>query len=328
MIRLETYTSCQMPLGRAMMGSTMKRKILFFVALLLLIAGAIGIFRFVSNRSGKQGELRVESQPVASIFLDNKHIGRTPYRDKITAGEYTIKLVPESAVDGTASWQGRIAVGPSLLTYINGTLSDSELTTAVDILWLTKITSRQSEISVTTNPDGATLLVDNETKGITPLSISDIAPGDHKISLASPGFASRTINIKTTAGYKLIVSVKLALSGGPIPTPTTDATLSPTISGKPTPKASSTPKPTPTKTATSSGTLQDPSKPFAIIKDTPTGFLRVREKPSTATDSAELSRVNPSEKYHIYDEQSGWYQIQYSGSSKGWISGTYAEKVE
>lgn len=308
----------------------MKRKIFFFAGLLLLIAAIVGGVSVFGNRSAGRGELRVDSQPVASIFLDNKHIGRSPYKDKVAVGEYTIKLVPESTVGAPASWQGKITVGTNLLTYVNGVLSDSELTSAVDVLWLEKISSKNSEVSVTTSPDGASALIDNETKGLTPITISDLVPGDHTLTINSPGFVSRTLKVKTTAGYRLIASIKLALSGEPTPTPTEEATPSPTLTQKvtPIPKGTGTPKPTPTKTATSSGTLQDPPKPFAIIKDTPTGFLRVREKPSTATDSAELSRVNPSEKYHIYDEQSGWYQIQYSGTSKGWISGQYAEKVE
>ena len=302
--------------SRVMIECTMKRKIFFFVGLLLLIAAIVGGISLIGGKSSKQGELRVDSQPVASIFLDNKHIGRTPYKDKVAVGEYTIKLVPETTVGTPASWQGKIAVGANLLTYVNSVLSDSELTSAVDVLWLEKISSKTSEVSITTNPDGATMLIDNVTKGVTPLTVSDLAPGDHTLTVNSPGFVSRTLKTKTTAGYRLIASIKLALSGEPIPTPTKEATPSSTLTGKT----------TPTKTATSSGTLQDPSKPFAVIKDTPTGFLRVRMEPSTsATESA---RVNPGEKYHIYDETSGWYQIIYSGTSKGWISGQYAEKVE
>ena len=307
----------------------MRRKVIFLLVVLLLIGAFIGLTRFLGGRTGTNGELRVDSQPTASVFLDNKHIGRSPYKDKVPAGEYTIKLTPESTVDSPASWQGRVIIGSNLLTYVNATLSDSELTSAVDVLWLEKISGRSSEISVTTNPDGATLLVDNETKGVTPLSVSDVPAGDHTLTVTSPGFAPRTLKIKTTAGYRLIVTVKLALSGEPIPTPTPEEE----ISGTPTPtiRVTGTPKPTPTKTATDSATMPDPKKPFVTIKDTPVGFLRVRKEPSTSltqNSSEEVGRVNPGEKYHIEDEQTGWYQILYSGSNEGWISGQYATKTE
>lgn len=306
----------------------MKRKILFLVGIVVLLIVGFAIVKFIGGTGQKQGELRVDSQPAVSVFLDNKHIGRSPYKDKVTVGEYTIKLVPDSGVSAPASWQGKITIGANLLTYVNSSLSDSELTTAVDLLWLEKISSKKSEISITTNPDGATVFVDNETKGVTPITVSDMTAGDHTLTINSPGFVSRTLKVKTTAGYKLISSIKLALSGEPIPTPTLEATPSPALTGKltPTPKGTGTPKPTPTQTATSSGTLKDPVKPFVIIKDTPTGFLRVRMEPSTS--ATEAARVNPGDKFHMEDEKSGWYEIFYDGKNSGWISGQYAEKVE
>ncbi len=285
-----------------------------------LVAAVIGVVKLLSGRSAKLGELRVESAPAASVFLDNKHLGRTPFKDKVAAGAYTMKIVPEGTTQQLASWQGSVSVGPNLLTYVNANLAESELASAVDVLWLEKISGKTSELSVTTNPDGASVLVDDENRGVTPLSLTDIATGDHSVTVTSPGFLSRTLKIKTTPGYRVIAYLKLALSaaGTPSPTPTPETT------GTPTP--TKTPKPTP-KTATSSAsTVPDPTKPFVIIKDTPTGFLRVRMEPTTsATESA---RVNPGEKYHIEEAKSGWYQIKYDGTNKGWISGQYAEKVE
>lgn len=300
----------------------MKRKLAFLLALLGILALVFGLIKFIGGRSSREGELRVDSVPTASIFLDSKHLGRTPFREKVPVGEYTIKIVPESTIEQLASWEGKITVGHNLLTYVNSNLSQSELTSAVDVLWLEKISSKKSELAVTTNPDGATVLIDDETKGTTPLTISDLSPEDHSLSITSPGFASRSLKIKTTAGYKLIAALKLALS--PSSKPSEEATSSPT----PTPSGKLTPtvKATPTKAATSSATTPDPAKPFVIVKETPTGFLRVRSEPSTA--ASESARVNPGEKYHLFDEQSGWYEIAYDGTNKGWISGTYAEKVE
>lgn len=298
----------------------MKRKVLFLFGLVVLTALVIFLVKAL-GRSPKQGELRVDSQPTASVFLDNKLLGRTPYKDKVQAGEYTLKITPESNLNQLAGWEGRIKVGASLLTYVNSNLAESELNNAVDVLWLEKINSKQSELSVVTNPDGASVLVNNETRGITPLTLSDIPPGDHTVTLASPGFLSRTLKIKTTPGYKLIASIKLALTTGST-TPEATASPTPTTTTKPTPAVTAKP----TKTATSSATIPDPTKPFVIIKDTPTGFLRVRMEPSTA--ATEAARVNPGEKYHIFDEKNNWYQISYDDTNKGWISGTYAEKVE
>lgn len=299
-------------------ASRMKRKVIFFVILLLLVAGIGAVVKLISNRSPKEGELRVEVNPPVSMFLDNKHVGMTPYREKIAAGEYTIRLVPESATVNLAAWQGKVTVGPNLLTYVTATMSDSELSTAVDILWLEKSVTDSPELSVITTPDGATVVVDDATKGITPLTVQDIESGEHTMTVSSPGFLTRTLKIKLTQGFKLIANLKLALSGagsGDAASETPTATDSADLS--------STPAPTGTDDGTTSAT---PQKPYVTIDDTPVGFLRVRMGPTTS--ATEAGRVDPGEKFHVFDEESGWYQISYDGTNKGWVSGQYATKTE
>ncbi len=297
----------------------MKRKgffILLIVGVLLLI---FGVMKFISSRTPKEGQLRVESAPTVSIFLDNKHMGRTPFKEKVTAGEYTLRLVPETTTGETSAWQGKIIINPNLLTYVNAVLSDSELSSAIDILWLEKSVAKKPELSVLTSPDGATVLINDSSKGITPMTISDLESGEETLTIASPGFLTRTMKVRLTPGFKLIASLKLALSGAaPVEEPTAEAT---SLSGTPAP----TLKVTPTKAASSSATA-DPKKPYVIIKDTPTGFLRVRV--DATTSATEAARVNPGEKYHVVSEKSGWYEISYEPTKDGWISGQYAEKVE
>lgn len=294
----------------------MKRKVIFFGVIIVILLVIGGTIKLIGTRSPKEGELRVESNPTVSIFLDNKHIGRSPYREKVKAGEYTIRLVPESTIGDIAPWQAKISVGANLLTFVNAILSESELASAVDVLWLEKSVAAKPELSVITNPDGASVVIDDATKGITPITISDLAVGDHNLTVTSPGFLTRTMKIKLTSGYKLIASLKLALSATGTSSDTSGASQS-AILTTPTPTLKAG-----TKTATSSASTQTPPKPYVVIKDTPTGFLRVRMEPSTS--ATEAGRVNPGEMYHIFSEQSSWYQISYDGTNKGWISGTYA----
>jgi hypothetical protein len=189
------------------------------------------------------------------------------------------------------------------------------------VLWLEKISSKQSELSVTTNPDGASVLVDDITKGVTPISISDITPGNHTVTVTSVGFLTRTLKILTTPGYRLITTMKLGLSSdAQIPVASPTSTLVATSSGKltPTPKVATT------------SAQPDPAKPFLVVKDTPTGFLRVRMEPGTsATESA---RINPGDKFTILDTKvvsdTNWYQIRYDAVNTGWVSGQYVDKVE
>lgn len=295
-----------------MIVGTMKRKIGFFTGILAITLLLLGLVKYIGGMKPKEGFLTVHSTQSASVFLDNKHIGRTPVQKyTVASGDYSVRIVPESTVTALASWQGSVKIASDILTYVNASLGESEFASSVEVMWLEKIMSKLAEVAVTTNPDGATASLDGATKGITPISIPNVSAGDHSLAIASPGFVSRNMKVKTTAGYKLNAVVKLALSSE------APQEVSP----------SSTPVPSPTKTA---GVATDPAKPFVTIKDTPdirkNNGLNVRMEPSkTATVAAQ---VQPGEKYHIEDEKIGWYQIKYDAKNLGWISGQYATKTE
>lgn len=300
----------------------MKRKIGFFVGVIVVILLVLGVAKLIGGAKPKDGALTVQSNPPASVFLDNKHIGRTPVtKYAVAPGDYTIRIVPEGTVAPLASWQESVKIASDILTYVNIVPAESEFATAVETIWLEKISSKNSEVNVVTNPDGATISLDGTTKGITPISIPNVSAGDHSLALASPGFLARSLKIKTTAGYKLSAVVKLALSGSP-----QEASPSPTpAAGTPTPTGKTTP--TPAKATSST----DPIKPFVTIKDTPTGFLRVRMEPTTS--ATEAAQVKPSEKFSILDSKQDakgttWYQIAYDNTNKGWVSGQYVTKTE
>lgn len=308
-----------------MIDVTMKRKIGFFTGILAIILLLLGVVKYFGGIKPKEGALTIQSSQPASVFLDNKHIGRTPVlKYSVAPGEYTVRIVPESTVVPLASWQGSVKITSGILTHVKISPAESEFATAVETMWLEKISSKVSEVDVVTNPDSATISLDGATKGITPLSLPSVAAGPHVLALASPGFVSQSIKIQTTVGYKLSAVVKLALSGSP-----QEASPSPTpVLGTPTPTGKTTPAPTGklTPTPTKAASSADPAKPFVTIKDTPTGFLRVRMEPSTG--ASEAARINPGEKYHIEDEKTGWYQINYDTKNLGWISGQYATKTE
>jgi uncharacterized protein YgiM (DUF1202 family) len=69
--------------------------------------------------------------------------------------------------------------------------------------------------------------------------------------------------------------------------------------------------------------LDESSEPQTLtVKDTPTGFLRVRSTPSTQGE--ELGKVNPGDSFSVMDSASGWFQIEMPDGVTGWVSGTYA----
>lgn len=275
-----------------------KKLVIIFLFLVFIGAGAWLVRGFLLSKTAGKAELRIKSRPTASIFLENENLGRTPYQEKIKPGEYELKLIPEDT-DAFSSWQQRIELEPATQTYVNVELGDSEISSAWEILSLKKTGRKEVEIAVFSKTDSSEVFIDGERKGTTPLSFQDISPGEHELKLSAPSFLERSIKIKVTAGYKLTVNSQLSLLGEPSKEEKTEGEKKET---------------------------EEIEEPYVLIKETPTGWLRVRGEPSTTSE--ELVKINPGEKYPLLDESEGWYKIKYEKDKEGWISGRYAEKFE
>lgn len=274
----------------------MNKKALLVVVILVAVLSFAG-YKFFFSRIANVGGLKVSSNPKSSIFLNDKLLGKTPYDDKYPAGEYILKLIPEDSSTTAASWQKKINISPSLLTYVNRELGASELSSAGDILFLEKIPDKEAQVAIFSTPDAATVVLDGQEKGVSPLVLRDVVAGEHDVAVSSPGFSSRTVRIQAVTGYKLTVEYQLAILAE--------------------------------NNATSSATTKDsttPGKPYVVIKDTPTGFLRVRSGP--ATTATETAQIKPGDKYSLLGEESGWYKISFDDGKDGWISSRYADKTE
>lgn len=298
------------------------------IAVGLIVIG-VSIF-FITRKTVSFAALRVSASPSSQIFLNNKPVGQTVYYDeKLVPGDYNLKIVPPSGSNN--SWSTLIKLTPSTLTAVNYDFGASESLSGGEVLTLEKLGGGgdKTEIYVLTTPNGASVKLDNQDQGVGPVNIKNVAVSEHDVLVSKEGYKDRLVRGKTIAGYRLIINVQLAQS----PTETTnEATPSATPSTKVTPGSKVTPTPTkkpaltpsPTKAASSSATL--PTKPYAVIKETPTGWLRVREAPSTT--ATEAARVNPGEMYPLLDEQSGWAKIKYATNKEGWVSDQYVEKVK
>ncbi len=254
----------------------MDKRVLGVILLLLAALSFVG-YKYFSSRSSVGG-LRVVSTPTASVFLGDKLLGRTPFEDKVNSGDYIVKLIPEGTKEPTSTWQGKVMVNSGVLTFVNRELGSTDLNSAGEILTLEKISEKDAQIAVLSNPDAATVALDGQEKGSSPLVIRNLSVGDHDITISSPGFNTRTIKVRTTEGYKLTASFQLAVGSG--------------------------------SEATDSGTTKEGEEgtPQILIKDTPVGFLRVRTEPTT--ESTEAAQVKPGEKYPFLDEQEGWFKIE------------------
>ena len=201
-----------------------------------------------------------------------------------------------------------------VLTVVNRDLKDSESGSSGEILNLETINTKDSgEIMIITNPDGVSIKLDGQDKGVTPLLIKNASAGDHEVVISTVGFMDKIVRIRTTNGYKLIINAQMASGSSQkrVETPSVNS-VTPTGSQK----KSVTPIPT---LSFGSG------KPSIKILDTPTGWLRVRTGPSLS--ATEAAKVNTGEIFPYLTEESGWLKIEYQEGKEGWISSQYAQKL-
>ena len=289
---------------------------------LLTITLFFPLFFFSGCLPKKQtAALQVNSFPSASIFINGKNVGKTPFVDReMNPGEITLKLIPESTISALTSWEGKLTLVSGVLTVVNREFAEQEENSSGDILALEPIRDKKNaSLAVVSTPDGVTVMIDGENRGFSPLVLEKINEGEHQITLSYSGYKERTLKAKAVNGFKLILNSKLAKEseGEIVVTPTPTLTSQPTKKTTPTvtPKITLTPKPT----VAISGA-------YVEIQETPTGWLRVRMSPSLS--ATEAAKVYPKEKYPLLEEKSGWYKIVYEEGKQGWISAQYAKKSQ
>ena len=213
----------------------------------------------------------------------------------VDVGDYTIKLVPTSG--DFEPFQNKITVTQKILTVVDRSFAQTALAQA-SIITLKEIEDKkQAQISIVTFPSGADAYLDNNLVGHAPILLKNVTESDHEIKVSKSGYKEKSIRVRALLGYRLDSIIYLGVD----------------------PNAADESE----QEATPSASLTTGQK--LIIQDTPTGFLRVRETPSTSAN--EVGRVNPGEEYELLDEQNGWYQIKLKdGKTTGWVSGQYAKK--
>ena len=282
----------------------MKGKLKLIVILSIAFIVFVLAKLFFDMVSKKEGRLQVLSRPGAAVFLDNVMKGNTPYTNTLKDGEYMLKIVPDGMASKATSWQKKISVFPGSLTYVDAQLESSDIASWADVYWLTHLgfLSKSTGLMVETEPSGALIYIDNDEKGVSPLTLEDVAVGSHELSVFMPGFSRRSKKINVSPGYQLHAYIKLALD----PSQKSQYTIT-----------------DPTSLATAAASIKEPSNTVRIL-DTPTGWLRVRDEPTLA--GSESARINPGQRFELLDEQVGWYKIKIDNLNEGWISSEYAQK--
>lgn len=184
-------------------------------------------------------------------------------------------------------WEGRVKLNAGTLSIINRDLAKDPASSAGETLTLEK----GKGVTIVSTPVGAEIEIDGKYYGKTPVSL-DLQSAEHTININQANYLKRSIRAYVPNNYKLVINVDLSISEADL----TAINTTPIIETQ-----------------------------EVLIKNTPTGFLRVRDKPSL--NGAEIGRVKPGEKLVLLEELSGWVRIRLPDLKEGYVSSSYIEKV-
>lgn len=185
-----------------------------------------------------------------------------------------------------ALWQGKIKLNASTVAAIKRDIATDSASSAGEVLSL----NRGKGVTIVSSPNGAEVEIDGRSYGKTPTTV-DISAGEHTILISHTNYFNRSIRADLPANFNLTISVDLALSEadlGAIETPTITQT------------------------------------PEVTVKQTPTGFLRVRDKASLV--GREIAQVKPGDTLVLLEEQGSWDRVRLSNGAEGYVSSAYVER--
>ncbi len=155
--------------------------------------------------SSSVGWIYVASSPGgASVTLDGNAVGQTPNTgslklNNVAAGDHTVAL----SLAGYSPYSAQTSVLPNTVSEVSAILQPAAPV------------SGTGGLSVTSTPDGANVLLDNEFMGITPLNLGAVATGTHTITIQLAGYTDYTTTTSVNAGATSTVSAALVPSTAP-----------------------------------------------------------------------------------------------------------------
>jgi hypothetical protein len=265
---------------------------------LIFILIVSSIFLGGCSLSSKRSAIEIDSYPVAKVFIDGEEMGLTPYRNKnLLPGEKEVRLESNEK-----KWTRRIKLQNNISTVIDWEFGENDDENGGYILYLEKTGDKnKAGLLTNTTPNKSTITIDNEIKGMSPLKITNIGQGDKHIALTYPGHKTIDIFAKSIKGYQLVIEAILAEETVTITEDKDEEIKNPDL-------------------------VSTITQKMVKIKETETGWLRVREKDSSV--SKEVARVNPGETFPVIEQTTDWYQLDLGNNKNGWVSSSYVEKIE
>ena len=137
----------------------------------------------------EQGTLALESKPQARVYIDDAPRGMTPLRLDLPAGPHRVRLEANSKAR----------------TLTVGVVAGAEVTQSVDL----DRAVQTGSLFVRSEPAGAKVLVDNKPAGVTPITVLDLTPGSHAISVTAKDGSTAKQSVQVEAGATATLRLNL-----------------------------------------------------------------------------------------------------------------------
>ena len=137
------------------------------------------------------GTVVVNTEPAgAAVVIDGQAHGTTPVTVTLNAGPHTIDL----------------SSGAARRTMTLNVTANAQLSQFIE---MPKAAAGTGELQVRTDPAGARVSVDGQTRGLSPLTVQGLAPGNHVVVLQNDlGSVNEDVTIQPGATASLVVPMK------------------------------------------------------------------------------------------------------------------------
>ncbi|HEY7499376.1 MAG TPA: PEGA domain-containing protein [Vicinamibacterales bacterium] len=179
-----------------------RRSLLIAVAAILLAGGGVLASRYITTGGAgapSSGTLVVQSNPAGvQVFVDGVDRGQTPARLTVSPGAHILEL----------RGRGVPRVIPFNIT------AGAEVSHHLEFA----NTPETGSLRVESQPAGAKVVIDGADRGVAPVTVTDLIPGDHEVILQTPLASARhVVNVQAGGTASLVTPVaSAATAAGPV----------------------------------------------------------------------------------------------------------------
>jgi hypothetical protein len=174
----------------------------------------------VSMSPAIYGSFTLTSVPGAKVYMDSAQLGTTNsagifQQSGITSGNHLFKVT----ASGYNDWMNTVYIQANTVTTIPATLTPKGISPTP--------VQQTGGLAIASSPTNADVYIDNLPRGNTPVTVTDLLPGDHVVRLSATGYVDYTTTTTITSGQTAPLAVTLSVA--PTPAPTTSPAPAPVL---------------------------------------------------------------------------------------------------